>query len=68
MSNNRRNFLKKTGLAGLTAATALPTMANASSEKVRNNFVQHTLYEVIRFYTSTFYTRLYSLKNKKDHL
>jgi len=34
MSNDRRNFLKKTGLAGLTAATALPTMANASSEKV----------------------------------
>lgn len=33
MSNDRRGFLKKTGLAGLSVAATLPTMANASSQK-----------------------------------
>jgi TRAP-type mannitol/chloroaromatic compound transport system substrate-binding protein len=33
MNNTRRDFLKKTGLAGITAAATLPTIASASDTK-----------------------------------
>lgn len=33
MTKNRRDFIKKTGLAGITAAVAIPSVASADSKK-----------------------------------